>query len=110
MAERLEAADRRAELLALAQIVDAARDHALHQAHSLGTARGEDQVVRMVGQHPRFVPVREQDRIRSEEHTSELQSLMRRSYAVFGLKKKTRSTYSTTYTSSYSPQCHTSYK
>src|SRR3546814_3635775 len=28
---------------------------------------------------------------RSEEHTSELQSLMRRSYAVFGLKKKNRS-------------------
>src|SRR3546814_3325632 len=26
---------------------------------------------------------------RSEEHTSELQSLMRTSYAVFGLKKKT---------------------
>src|SRR3546814_4792575 len=29
---------------------------------------------------------------RSEEHTSELQSLMRISYAVFGLKKKNRST------------------
>src|SRR3546814_4960320 len=29
---------------------------------------------------------------RSEEHTSELQSLMRRSYAVFCLKKKTCST------------------
>src|SRR3546814_7623075 len=28
-------------------------------------------------------------RIRSEEHTSELQSLMRISYAVFSLKKKT---------------------
>src|SRR3546814_10432308 len=28
-------------------------------------------------------------RIRSEEHTSELQSLMRNSYAVFCLKKKT---------------------
>src|SRR3546814_9997380 len=28
------------------------------------------------------------DRIRSEEHTSELQSLMRNSYAVFCLKKK----------------------
>src|SRR3546814_6742591 len=28
------------------------------------------------------------DRIRSEEHTSELQSLMRTSYAVFCLKKK----------------------
>src|SRR3546814_3042230 len=28
--------------------------------------------------------------MRSEEHTSELQSLMRNSYAVFGLKKKTQ--------------------
>src|SRR3546814_5959072 len=31
--------------------------------------------------------------IRSEEHTSELQSLMRISYAVFCLKKKTKSTH-----------------
>src|SRR3546814_1127031 len=31
---------------------------------------------------------RRQDRTRSEEHTSELQSLMRISYAVFCLKKK----------------------
>src|SRR3546814_10632718 len=31
-------------------------------------------------------------RIRSEEHTSELQSLMRISYAVFCLKKKTKNT------------------
>src|SRR3546814_8668254 len=31
-------------------------------------------------------------RIRSEEHTSELQSLMRISYAVFCLKKKTKTT------------------
>src|SRR3546814_20029454 len=30
----------------------------------------------------------EMHRVRSEEHTSELQSLMRRSYAVFCLKKK----------------------
>src|SRR3546814_8844824 len=30
---------------------------------------------------------------RSEEHTSELQSLMRTSYAVFCLKKKKRKTY-----------------
>src|SRR3546814_7803710 len=30
--------------------------------------------------------------LRSEEHTSELQSLMRTSYAVFCLKKKTRKT------------------
>src|SRR3546814_3574812 len=31
-------------------------------------------------------------RLRSEEHTSELQSLMRISYAVFCLKKKTNTT------------------
>src|SRR3546814_2526640 len=31
--------------------------------------------------------------VRSEEHTSELQSLMRISYAVFCLKKKTRHNY-----------------
>src|SRR3546814_2549200 len=35
--------------------------------------------------------------IRSEEHTSELQSLMRISYAVFCLKKKKKSTTSNTY-------------
>src|SRR3546814_7911066 len=34
---------------------------------------------------PRLQPI---DRMRSEEHTSELQSLMRISYAVFCLKKK----------------------
>src|SRR3546814_4932952 len=33
--------------------------------------------------------------IRSEEHTSELQSLMRISYAVFCLKKKTTKPYNT---------------
>src|SRR3546814_3281641 len=34
-------------------------------------------------------------RMRSEEHTSELQSLMRSSYAVFCLKKKTNDAYDT---------------
>src|SRR3546814_3618252 len=38
--------------------------------------------------------------IRSEEHTSELQSLMRNSYAVFCLKKKTMSTLYTLFTES----------
>src|SRR3546814_4842246 len=38
-------------------------------------------VVRHIGDHPRYP-------LRSEEHTSELQSLMRYSYAVFCLKKK----------------------
>src|SRR3546814_5993723 len=35
--------------------------------------------------------------VRSEEHTSELQSLMRISYAVFCLKKKTRQKQTTDY-------------
>src|SRR3546814_2144009 len=35
---------------------------------------------------------------RSEEHTSELQSLMRISYAVFCLKKKNNTKHKTTYT------------
>src|SRR3546814_8962620 len=39
---------------------------------------GDDGVIEAVAEHPR-----------SEEHTSELQSLMRISYAVFCLKKKT---------------------
>src|SRR3546814_6056353 len=38
----------------------------------------------VLGLQERFQPVR----MRSEEHTSELQSLMRISYAVFCLKKK----------------------
>src|SRR3546814_9988275 len=40
---------------------------------------------------------------RSEEHTSELQSLMRLSYAVFCLKKQQSTSYLTTITQSYDP-------
>src|SRR3546814_8155158 len=45
--------------------------------------------------HPRIArahPVRAVSGLRSEEHTSELQSLMRSSYAVFCLKKKKKRT------------------
>src|SRR3546814_5608244 len=42
-------------------------------------------------------------RSRSEEHTSELQSLMRISYAVFCLKKKNRRDKTTVYTRHNSP-------
>src|SRR3546814_2502806 len=45
--------------------------------------RGADQV-EVVDLAPQAL----RDRLRSEEHTSELQSLMRISYAVFCLKKK----------------------
>src|SRR3546814_9808215 len=41
------------------------------------------------GRHASLISPPAKDRPRSEEHTSELQSLMRISYAVFGLKKKT---------------------
>src|SRR3546814_8430166 len=44
--------------------------------------------------------------IRSEEHTSELQSLMRISYAVFCLKKKKKRPIST-YTRTHKPQHNT---
>src|SRR3546814_5891984 len=48
---------------------------------------------------PRKASRRAPDRERSEEHTSELQSLMRTSYAVFCLKKKkkTKQKYITEY-------------
>src|SRR3546814_4754818 len=55
----------------------------------------------VIGGQPRLAPYRvgtpeqEQlglDHVRSEEHTSELQSLMRISYAVFCLKKKNKKT------------------
>src|SRR3546814_3137674 len=51
----------------------------------LGVAAGHDDV-----QHLRALA--EKVHHRSEEHTSELQSLMRISYAVFCLKKKTKNT------------------
>src|SRR3546814_8118589 len=44
--------------------------------------------VRPSGDAPQFANRHERALFRSEEHTSELQSLMRISYAVFCLKKK----------------------
>src|SRR3546814_1101799 len=45
-------------------------------------------VVAEIGLPPRIQEAMLYRRLRSEEHTSELQSLMRNSYAVFCLKKK----------------------
>src|SRR3546814_4532247 len=44
---------------------------------------------------------------RSEEHTSELQSLMRNSYAVFCLKKKTKSIHNPTRKIKHTKHCKT---
>src|SRR3546814_2264037 len=46
-------------------------------------------------EHPQVQRQHQRDK-RSEEHTSELQSLMRLSYAVFCLKKKNNNTHDTT--------------
>src|SRR3546814_9479430 len=43
---------------------------------------------KLIGQMQPYYEARGMGRCRSEEHTSELQSLMRISYAVFCLKKK----------------------
>src|SRR3546814_2343233 len=48
---------------------------------------------RFAADRPRIIVDRLRQRHRSEEHTSELQSLMRISYAVFCLKKKNKNTY-----------------
>src|SRR3546814_8233223 len=53
-----------------------------------GTLLGADDVP--IDEAPLAAMLRGQTRDRSEQHTSELQSLMRISYAVFCLKKKTR--------------------
>src|SRR3546814_1017358 len=70
---------------------DAARRD-LSSAHGGGAAEqigpvGNDQRLTRLAAHQRAQFARRRGR-RSEEHTSELQSLMRISYAVFCLKKK----------------------
>src|SRR3546814_7266190 len=62
---------------------EAGGDHILHHQHLLPRLQPETptQLKRAFG------PL-DEHRFRSEEHTSELQSLMRSSYAVFCLKKK----------------------
>src|SRR3546814_6110808 len=66
----------------LAQFLDAARHGIAPRGEALADARGHRGAE--VGGDQCFL-----DAVRSEEHTSELQSLMRISYAVFCLKKKT---------------------
>src|SRR3546814_4541197 len=56
------------------------REHRLHKAHFITAL-----VALVLGGLTIYV---HDARFRSEEHTSELQSLMRNSYAVFCLKKK----------------------
>src|SRR3546814_1772259 len=57
--------------------------------HNQGASTGSGQSVRTRPRLPIYLDERNKMLVRSEEHTSELQSLMRISYAVFCLKKKT---------------------
>src|SRR3546814_2343336 len=68
--------------LLLAQLGDAGRDRPGEIAQHVAVALGQELAQAVV-----FFSIRPRDHPRSEEHTSELQSLMRISYAVFCLKK-----------------------
>src|SRR3546814_6710920 len=75
-----------------ARLVDAAAEHGLEIALDFAIQCAPDHP--WIEQHPEWFDWRPDGTIkfaenpRSEEHTSELQSLMRISYAVFCLKKK----------------------
>src|SRR3546814_3945936 len=62
------------------------REEALQRVELFGLDVDQE-LIRRIGRQL-FLPARQQVLARSEEHTSELQSLMRISYAVFCLKKK----------------------
>src|SRR3546814_4348723 len=70
------------------QVLDRVVGAAVAHVHLLGPGaeRQRQHLVAEADAEHRFAAV---DQPRSEEHTSELQSLMRISYAVFCLKKKT---------------------
>src|SRR3546814_7186657 len=70
----------------------AQRLHCPAEGYGAGERRGRDRLFQPVDadRFQLLQPVRRDHR--SEEHTSELQSLMRISYAVFCLKKKTQHT------------------
>src|SRR3546814_4461846 len=64
---------------------------------ALVTLELDKPVVELGGIHVLYPPDRRPPaKVRSEEHTSELQSLMRISYAVFCLKKKTQKKHNST--------------
>src|SRR3546814_4276887 len=76
------------------QVVAGEADHVLQAgerlARTVGVQRAERAVVAGVHGLQHVDRLRAAHQPRSEEHTSELQSLMRISYAVFCLKKKNR--------------------
>src|SRR3546814_2599280 len=78
------------ETLAYQQIVAAGAQSDAENKYAVGLSLGSG--VQMTG----TARIDTQGSLRSEEHTSELQSLMRISYAVFCLKKKNTTSITTT--------------
>src|SRR3546814_1317830 len=70
----------------------AARWHRARSRWQMPMRRRHERVCQYPGTGPPPRDAQDGDGTRSEEHTSELQSLMRISYAVFCLKKKTKKT------------------
>src|SRR3546814_4809218 len=70
------------------QIALIAANDGIAERNSGGLRLARDREVLEPGAQPRSRQAQHQASGRSEEHTSELQSLMRISYAVFCLKKK----------------------
>src|SRR3546814_2542607 len=73
------------ELRLISSVALARTREALHNGWDKNDSKDAQEILHMlrIGATQRYV-----DPLRSEEHTSELQSLMRISYAVFCLKKK----------------------
>src|SRR3546814_10388241 len=89
--------DFRSEGAAAASSLDAALDRARAIARPAGVAEvmvigGAEIYALALPRADRLYITEVQAEVRSEEHTSELQSLMRNSYAVFCLKKKNAKT------------------
>src|SRR3546814_4917100 len=79
------------------RVIDASSAHRTHPEWVYGFPEMSDGQARKIAQarrvtNPGCYPTGAIALLRSEEHTSELQSLMRISYAVFCLKKKTHKT------------------
>src|SRR3546814_10097353 len=76
------------DVLAIDDIEPACDDYGCADPDAFGRQRPEEQPA--IGNAPDQARIIHRHHRRSEEHTSELQSLMRISYAVFCLKKKTK--------------------
>src|SRR3546814_10850887 len=82
-------------------------DHRQRLDHEQPADEDEDEfVLRGHRDRRKRAAKREAARVRSEEHTSELQSLMRISYAVFCLKKKKRNAQTTTLSTQHKTRKH----